>query len=550
LYAKDYKGDICKGNLYYPEKGFAAATSASELMGFCLDDNACPAPSLTYKPPNEAGEELCRSQYPLLDGNCIVLATTTPNNYRCMIVEAPDGSMDASEAMLTEEQSGYAAQMGRSMSSVEEGLTPIMVVGGVGALVASLFYIWLLGHPSFTRVVVWGSVLGFFCTWLASAGICGCYAGYFGNCVCDDGCEKWEVGFWVTAVITLIFFCMVVCMFRQIQMACTILVEASKAVQDMKVMLLFPLIPWTFLMILYIWFCTVSAYLYGVESTIPQTFNTSLGGVAVEEDDVANMWWYHLFGLLWTQQLINAIAMMTVAGAVSYWYFTDDKTTLGHTPVSAAFVRTLRYHVGSGAFGALLVAIIQFIRCVVKYIENQCKGSENQIVKAVFCMIQSCLWCMEKCMKFLNKNAYIIVAMKGCMFCSAAFEAITLILTNPRRITAVSMVTVFVLNLGKLAVCMGCAMIGAAWLSEIETVTSLFLPCLVIVMLAYCTAYIVFGTYDKTVDTILLCVLEDEKLNKENGKYFANDDIRKFLAKPADDGKKTPEAASANEEDV
>jgi hypothetical protein len=112
------------------------------------------------------------------------------------------------------------------------------------------------------------------------------------------------------------------------------------------------------------------------------------------------------------------------------------------------------------------------------------------------------------------------------------------------------MVTVFVLNLGKLAVCMGCAMIGAAWLSEIETVSSPFLPCLVIVMLAYCTAYIVFGTYDKTVDTILICVLEDEKLNKENGKYFANDDIRKFLAKPADDGKKTPEAASANEEDV
>merc|ERR1711871_1557685 len=228
----------------------------------------------------------------------------------------------------------------------------------------------------------------------------------------------------------------------------------------MKVMMLFPMVPWAMLMLLYLWFCTVCAYLYGIDTSEPNevSYNSSAFAISVTVDDsaVQKLWWYHLFGLLWTQQLINAIAMLTIAGAVSHWYFTDDKTQLGHAPVLGAFRRAWRYHLGSACFGALLVAIIQFIRCVVKYIEEKSKGKRNKLAKAVFCMIQCCLWCVEKCMKFLNKNAYILVAMKGCSFCSGAVEAIKLIFLNPRKIASVSMVTVFVLNLGKLAVCIGC----------------------------------------------------------------------------------------------
>lgn len=567
MYAKDYEGNICKGNLYYPEMSFARATSYSDLQGFCMDSdaknfaNGCPDSGM-YEPSNQAGKNLCRSLYgiPGAINSCLVTTTSNPKNFRCML-ETGAGCTDTPEecakqasgmGMLSEEQSGYAAEMGRNMSAVKEGLTPILIVGGVGALLVSLFWMWLLGHPTFTKIIVWLSILGFFLTWLLGAGISGCYAGYWmeGSCECTN-CQQWEIMFWITSIITVLFFCMIICMCRQIQLACTILTEASRAVNDMKVMLLFPLVPFSMLMVLYIWFCSVSAYLYGIDSENPPVMDlaSGLNVTTIEESDVANMWWFHLFGLLWTQQLVNAIAMLTIAGAVSNWYFEDDKTQLGHAPVLNAFKRTMRYHLGSAAFGALLVAIIQFIRCVVKYIESQCKSRDNKIVKAIFCMIQSCLWCLEKCMKFLNKNAYIIVAMKGCMFCSAALEAIKLILMNPRRITAVSMVTVFVLNLGKLAVCAGCAMIGYSWLTEIPEVESYFLPVLVIVMLAYCVSYVVFSIYDKTVDTILLCVLEDEKLNKHTGHYFAPPDIRAFLAKGKDDDKKTPAPAAA-EEDV
>ena len=37
------------------------------------------------------------------------------------------------------------------------------------------------------------------------------------------------------------------------------------------------------------------------------------------------MWWYHLFGLLWTSQFLIACEEMVVAGAIAGWYFSRDK---------------------------------------------------------------------------------------------------------------------------------------------------------------------------------------------------------------------------------
>jgi len=36
-----------------------------------------------------------------------------------------------------------------------------------------------------------------------------------------------------------------------------------------------------------------------------------------------------------------------------------------------------RYHIGSMAFGALLVAIVQFVRIVLEYIDHKLKATHN-----------------------------------------------------------------------------------------------------------------------------------------------------------------------------
>lgn len=75
-----------------------------------------------------------------------------------------------------------------------------------------------------------------------------------------------------------------------------------------------------------------------------------------------------------------------------------------------------------------------------------------QIAVAILCVLQCCLWCMEKCIKFLNKNAYIQTAIHGYDFCKSARTAFFLILRNCLRVVAVNMVADFVLMLSKVMI--------------------------------------------------------------------------------------------------
>jgi hypothetical protein len=74
------------------------------------------------------------------------------------------------------------------------------------------------------------------------------------------------------------------------------------------------------------------------------------------------MLWYHLFGGLWTNALILAINQFIIASAVSIWYFAHGTGQGPHLPVSRSIYRAFRFHFGSLAFGALILAIVIIIK--------------------------------------------------------------------------------------------------------------------------------------------------------------------------------------------
>jgi solute carrier family 44 (choline transporter-like protein), member 2/4/5 len=59
-------------------------------------------------------------------------------------------------------------------------------------------------------------------------------------------------------------------------------------------------------------------------------------------------------------------------------------------------------------------------------------------------------------MKFINRNAYILVAVKGYTFCGGALRAIKLIILNVGRLAAVNVIGDALIFLGKLTVVMAC----------------------------------------------------------------------------------------------
>merc|ERR1711981_892930 len=107
----------------------------------------------------------------------------------------------------------------------------------------------------------------------------------------------------------------------------------------------------------------------------------------------------------------------------------------------------------------LIIAIVKLIRAIVAYIQAKCNkaadkaGAIGKMVKMVLCLIQSCLRCMEKCMKFINRNAYVLIAIHGISFCTAAKRSFFLILRNIARIGAVAMLSTIFLFLGKMFIC-------------------------------------------------------------------------------------------------
>ena len=74
------------------------------------------------------------------------------------------------------------------------------------------------------------------------------------------------------------------------------------------------------------------------------------------------------------------------------------------------------------------------------------------IYRCLLCVCKCCLWCLEKFMRFINRNAYIMCAIKSTNFCKSAQAAFNLIMRNLVRVVVLDSVVDFLLFLGKLVI--------------------------------------------------------------------------------------------------
>lgn len=108
-----------------------------------------------------------------------------------------------------------------------------------------------------------------------------------------------------------------------------------------------------------------------------------------------------------------------------------------------------------------MIAICKFLRTVIQMAERRIKsatGHNGQIgffLKFLSCCCQCWIWCLEKFFKFLNRNAYIMIAIYGRSFCTSARDALALLVSNPLRALVLDRVTDFVLFLGRLLITAG-----------------------------------------------------------------------------------------------
>jgi choline transporter-like protein 2/4/5 len=289
-----------------------------------------------------------------------------------------------------------------------------------------------------------------------------------------------------------------------------------------------------------------------------------------------------LFMYFWLFNFIMGLSQMAIAGCYVDWYFTRDKSIRlpGRTLLSAVW-RTLRYHTGSVAFGSLIIAIVQTARAILDYIDEQFRASQSDIAQFIMKCCKCCLWCLEKVLKFITKNAYIMVAIRGQNFCSSAREAFFLLTRNIIRVVVLSSISSFLMFIGKLFI-VGVTVVLAFFLLEKgiplptsiqnsiknDTNHSMFIDKLVpdaffsgqplihmnnphfwlaiIVIGTFVIAACFFTVFEMGVDTLFLCFCEDLEMNDGSAErpYFMTKSLMDILSKR---NEPTPQPAEKKE---
>jgi len=145
--------------------------------------------------------------------------------------------------------------------------------------------------------------------------------------------------------------------------------------------------------------------------------------------------------------------------------------------------------------------------------------------------------CLERFLKFLNKNAYIQIALNGKSFCMAAKDAVFLLMKNPARSGAVAGLGGIFVTIGELFVAAGTLVIGYLminnadpWKSSIKDPLILYI---VILFLGYVVGSAFMSVFGLSAQAILHCFILDEELNKSKGRdpVHTPEPLRDFLEK-------------------
>lgn len=249
---------------------------------------------------------------------------------------------------------------------------------------------------------------------------------------------------------------------------------------------------------------------------------------------------FNFFMFLWVGNFWVMFSFFIMALVISTWYFSAttmemddfDKGNGGRLKSTAmgTFCRSIwvsiRYHLGTIIFGALVIAIIQFIRAVVLYIEKQYlqKWKDNATMKAAICCLNCCLMCIEKLVRAISKSAFVVTCVSNEGFCCAAAESLGIMISNivqTGTLQGLSIVACLVLKVfitvTNLMIAYG-LMFHVPYLTEDRTVESGLFPMFFIALISLAIACLFVNIYESCIDTIMMCFFMDEK--RFGGKFM------------------------------
>ncbi|XP_016072286.1 PREDICTED: choline transporter-like protein 5 isoform X2 [Miniopterus natalensis] len=385
--------------------------------------------------------------------------------------------------------------------------------------------------------------------------------------------QTWLIFMIILSVLEVLVILMLIFLRTRIRISIALLKEGSKAIGYVPTTLIYPVLTFILLSICISYWAVIAVYLatsgvpvykvvnqdgqckYENKTCDPEVFNGTeiskacpharcnfafYGGNSLYHQYVTVLQIFNLFVFLWLINFVIALGQCALAGAfASYYWALRKPDDIPPHPLFTAFGRAIRYHTGSLAFGSLILALIQLFRITLEYLDKRIKDHQNNVSKFLQHCLKCCFWCLEKVVKFLNRNAYVMIAIYGRSFCRSARDAFDLLIRNILKIAVLDKVTEFVLVLGKILVSGCIGVLGFLLFTQrisifIEGSTSLnyyWVPLLTVIVGSYLVAHGFFSVYAMCIDTIFICFLEDLERNDGSAErpYYMNQSLMKIL---------------------
>lgn len=224
----------------------------------------------------------------------------------------------------------------------------------------------------------------------------------------------------VAGVLTLLYVIFLCCNWTNIAIGADIMGAAGDFLSSNSRLAFVPVICYLLCLPIVAWYAATNVYMYSMGT--PEFVKDQMFASMKDEKSIEIMFWVFMFGFFWIIAFIIAILQFTIAASAALWYFGSNSDSGPSISVTKGIYWAFRYHLGSLAFGSLLIAITTMIKVLFEYFVKKYEKAapENPIVKALICYARCMIWCLDACVKFISENAYIQVAINGHHFCKGA----------------------------------------------------------------------------------------------------------------------------------
>lgn len=220
-----------------------------------------------------------------------------------------------------------------------------------------------------------------------------------------------------------------------------------------------------------------------------------------------------LLSYYWVHQVLQNTMHVTTAGTIGTWWFDPaEASSFCSTAISDSFARATTYSFGSICFGSLIVAIIQALRTLNRYLRD------SDDAQCIVCVIDCILGCIESIIEYFNKWAYVYIGLYGYNYLDAGRNVLTLfqnkgwttIITDDLTDNVLFMISV---GIGLLTGLVGLtiAKLDQNLFANMNVEDPASLGFLLGLLVGFVMSSILMGVVSSAVNTVIVCFAESPR---------------------------------------